>query len=358
MFRAVHADRAGRVIVSATTRPPFRRHRDGPLAQALPLPAGTDVVHLSGRGGNGSTDRRARELGPGRLAVAAVLPPGYLRTQLPAYADDPDKPDLSPRGYAALGRTRGDLVVAVSHSSPAPERTTCRAEPDRRRGQRALRERPAGRLVRQLARCATRVLVPRGRERVLPTLGVRASRRRRRRTSIRRQRSRRASTAKPTSPRARGIPRDRGGDRRRVAIEHVASGGTLLVVRAGLRGRAAARRSPARGRDATHPRRNALRHDPPRDERLVAGGAAPTRDDRARRGHDPSRLRARGHVRDAAPAARATASPTFAHRSASPPSSGSRRACSSRSLPGVFDRTEEIEALVSLRASCPREAPC
>ena len=62
----------------------------GPLAHAIRLPAGTEVVPLPGRTGIG-LDRsgRARELGAGRFGVAAIVPIGYLRIGLPAYEDDP-----------------------------------------------------------------------------------------------------------------------------------------------------------------------------------------------------------------------------------------------------------------------------
>ena len=76
----------------------------GPLAHAIRLPPGTDVVPLPGRTGIG-LDRSGRphELGAGRFGVAAIVPTGFLRTALPAYADDLAAPTLAARAYAALG---------------------------------------------------------------------------------------------------------------------------------------------------------------------------------------------------------------------------------------------------------------
>ncbi len=85
-----------------------------PFSDVLRLPAGATVLHLEREAETLDRTGRARRVGPGRLAVAAVLPPGHLRTQLPAYADAPDKPDLAPRAYAAVAADdAGDLVVAA-----------------------------------------------------------------------------------------------------------------------------------------------------------------------------------------------------------------------------------------------------
>jgi len=55
-----------------------------PLERAIPVPAGTELVPLADRAAIG-LDRRGepRSLGPTRWAVAAILPPGYVRTHLP-----------------------------------------------------------------------------------------------------------------------------------------------------------------------------------------------------------------------------------------------------------------------------------
>ena len=128
-----------------------------PFADAIPLPAGAAVQHLERDAETLDRTGRARRVGPGRLAVAAVLPRGYLRTQLPAYADAPDRPDLAPRAYAAVAADdAGALVVAAvvvdrdpTHAVDAYPKADIAA-----RVNEALRSRPGDRLVRQLARCA------------------------------------------------------------------------------------------------------------------------------------------------------------------------------------------------------------
>ncbi|HET9808100.1 MAG TPA: radical SAM protein [Candidatus Limnocylindria bacterium] len=157
MYRAVHADRAGRVIVSDHAAAAFDGAATVPFSDAVRLPTGATVMHIEREAETLDRSARARRVGPGRLAVAAILPPGFLRTQLPAYADAPDKPDLTPRGYTAVAADdAGDLVVAAllidrdpTHDVDAYPRAEIAAKVND-----ALRSRPADRLVRQLARCA------------------------------------------------------------------------------------------------------------------------------------------------------------------------------------------------------------
>lgn len=128
-----------------------------PLANGIPLPSGTDVVHLPGRAGIG-LDRtgRARELGPGRWGVAAIVPIGYLRTGLPAYADDLSAPPLRPRAYAAVGADpSGELVVAAVALEADAGSADGRSAPDLVARITAMqRAHPSSRVLRQLARCA------------------------------------------------------------------------------------------------------------------------------------------------------------------------------------------------------------
>jgi pyruvate-formate lyase-activating enzyme len=157
VYRAVHADRAGRVIVSDHAAAAFDGAATVPFSDALRLPAGATVLHLEREAETLDRSGRARRVGPGRLAVAAVLPPGHVRTQLPAYADAPDKPDLMPRAYTAVAADdAGDLVVAAVLIDRDPTRdgdAYPKAEIATRVND-ALRSRPVDRLVRQLARCA------------------------------------------------------------------------------------------------------------------------------------------------------------------------------------------------------------
>src|SRR5256885_8859067 len=118
MFSAVHSDRSGRLVVAADYYSAAMSDGSaiGSLLGAVPLPTGTEVVHLPGRLGIG-LDRtgRARELGQGRFGVAAILPLGYLRIGLPAYEDDLGSAALRPRAYAAVGAdASGQLVVSAA----------------------------------------------------------------------------------------------------------------------------------------------------------------------------------------------------------------------------------------------------
>ncbi|TME76325.1 MAG: radical SAM protein [Chloroflexi bacterium] len=157
MYRAVHADRAGRVIVSDYAAAGFDGASTVPFADPVRLPTGATVLHIEREAETLDRSGRARGVGAGRLAVAAILPPGHLRTQLPAYADETDKPDLPPRAYAAVAADdAGDLMVAALLIDRDPTRDID-AYPKAEIAAKvndALRSRPADRLVRQLARCA------------------------------------------------------------------------------------------------------------------------------------------------------------------------------------------------------------
>jgi pyruvate-formate lyase-activating enzyme len=158
MFGAVHSDRSGRLVVAADyTAAMSDGSSVGPLANALPLPAGSDVVHLPGRAAIG-LDRagRARELGPGRFGVAAIVPVGYLRLGLPAYADDQGQPLLRPRAYAAVGAdASGELVVSAVALEAEASSADGRSAPDlAARITATQRDHPSNRVLRQLARCA------------------------------------------------------------------------------------------------------------------------------------------------------------------------------------------------------------
>jgi pyruvate-formate lyase-activating enzyme len=157
MFSAVHSDRSGRVVVAADYSAAMSDGAIGPLLAALPLPTGTEVVHLPGRLGIG-LDRtgRPREFGQGRFGVAAILPIGYLRLSLPAYIDDLGSPALRPRAYAAVGADpSGQLVVSAVALDPDAGAVDGRSTPDlAARITATQRDQPSSRVLRQLARCA------------------------------------------------------------------------------------------------------------------------------------------------------------------------------------------------------------
>jgi pyruvate-formate lyase-activating enzyme len=158
MFSAVHSDRSGRLVVAADYSAAMSDGAQvGPLVRALPLPAGTEVIHLPGRAGLG-IDRsgRARELGQGRFGVAAILPIGFLRMSLPAYVDDLGAPPLRPRAYAAVGAdSSGQIVVSATALDPDAAAVDGRSAPDLvARITATQRDHPSSRVLRQLARCA------------------------------------------------------------------------------------------------------------------------------------------------------------------------------------------------------------
>ena len=79
------------------------------------MPAGTTLMHLPGRIplGRSAADAAVPVEEPGSLAVAAVLPPGYLRTWLPALLEQAKAPVLPLFGYAAVASVGGEPHVAA-----------------------------------------------------------------------------------------------------------------------------------------------------------------------------------------------------------------------------------------------------
>jgi pyruvate-formate lyase-activating enzyme len=157
MYRAVHADRGGRILVADHAALAFDGAGFVPFADALPLPGGAVVVPVEREALAAERSGKPRRLGAGRLAAAALLPPGHLRTLLPAYIDATDRPDLGPRPYAAVAADdSGSLVVAAlridsdaTHDASAYPRADVAAKVAE-----GLRAHPGDRLWRQLARCA------------------------------------------------------------------------------------------------------------------------------------------------------------------------------------------------------------
>ena len=266
-----------------------------PFSDAVRLPTGASVTHVEREAETLDRSARARRVGPGRLAVAAVLPPGYLRTQLPAYADAPDKPDLTPRGYAAVAADdAGDLVVAAgllidrdpTHDVDAFPKAEIAAKVND-----ALRSRPADRLVRQLARCAReyacRAAANAFYRRWECALPVAAPSNEHPPASIA---PRLDGEADPREPAAFHATAEEVAT---LAIEHVTGGGTLLSF-----GRACEGEPLLAGRlleDAIRLIRAETRAG---TIHLETNGSSPaalrrTRDDGARRGDDPSHIRAR-----------------------------------------------------------------
>src|SRR5438445_9131982 len=114
--RLLYASANGRLRVHRSLEPVAGSGWEiGAADRLIPMPAGTTLMHLPGRfalgrTAAGSTVRVEEE---GALAVAAVLPPGYLRTWLPAYEDDGRPPVLPLFGYAAVAAIDGEPHVAA-----------------------------------------------------------------------------------------------------------------------------------------------------------------------------------------------------------------------------------------------------
>jgi wyosine [tRNA(Phe)-imidazoG37] synthetase (radical SAM superfamily) len=134
---------------------------DGPAFDCawIPLPEGARVTSLPGRLAlaretSGEQVRLSPDAG---WAVAAVLPPGYTRTLLPAFEEDDEVEVLPVFGYAALAFRGGRPVVAATRTDPLEW-----WQPRHFRGrdihgaiEQAGREMPGNRLVGHLSRCAT-----------------------------------------------------------------------------------------------------------------------------------------------------------------------------------------------------------
>lgn len=147
MYASVHADRTGRVLVSADREAAAMGGTSAlPMVEAIPLPRDAEVVALPREAIALDRGGRPRPLGRDRSAVGALVP-GHTRLLFPAYADEPSAPPLDARPYAAVAAdARGDLVVAAARPAALDE-----APPAA--GPAALRTFPANALARQLARC-------------------------------------------------------------------------------------------------------------------------------------------------------------------------------------------------------------
>jgi pyruvate-formate lyase-activating enzyme len=158
--RLLYATGDGRLRVHSSLRALARSGWEiGPPDRLIPLPEGATLVHLPGRVPLARTTEG--ETVPinedGAVAVAAVMPPGYLRTMLPAYLNESDAPVLPLYGYAAVADVDGAPHVAGVRTDrwsawdpQADDRR--RIGPAIRAAGRAL---PDNRLVPHLATCAT-----------------------------------------------------------------------------------------------------------------------------------------------------------------------------------------------------------
>lgn len=165
MFSAVHSDRSGRVYVSADWGAcAFDGARTIELDTVVPLPDGATLVPLAREAEGLDRLGRVRPIGASRWALGAVLPAGYTRTLHPAYRDEGLRESpLAPLATAAVcADDSGALYVAAVPTSPVAAARTASAagagaQPGgagAQPGSAAAQARPGNRLARQLARCA------------------------------------------------------------------------------------------------------------------------------------------------------------------------------------------------------------
>lgn len=158
--RLLYASPRGQLRVHRSLEPVARSGWEiGVADRLIPMPAGTTLMHLPGRAPLGRTaaGSTAGVEEDGALAVAAVLPPGYLRTWLPAYEEEAGAPVLPLFGYAAVAAVDGEPQVAAMRTDrwsdwdPLAEDRQ-HVERGIRAGRQAL---PDSRLLRHLETCAT-----------------------------------------------------------------------------------------------------------------------------------------------------------------------------------------------------------
>lgn len=125
----------------------------------IPLPEGASVLSLPGRlalarDEEGEQVRLSPDAG---WAAAAVLPPGYTRTLLPAYEEEAGADVLPVFGYAALAFRRGRPVVAAVRTDELRwwQPGEFRGRDIRAAIAAAHSDLPGNRLVAHLERCAT-----------------------------------------------------------------------------------------------------------------------------------------------------------------------------------------------------------
>ena len=131
------------------------------ISRWIPLPPKATLMHLPGRRGLGanSTTGAVAEI-PSRhpLAVAAVLPVGYLRLLFPAYHQDGRLPQrtLPLYGYTAVADLEGEIVVAAEQTDDFAPWTRDRPSQAalERQVESLQRRMPMSRVVAQLSVCA------------------------------------------------------------------------------------------------------------------------------------------------------------------------------------------------------------
>ena len=138
-----------------------------PASELVPLPKGSQLFTLPGRIPIGWDEERGAFLPLRKLelekkereciAVAAFLPPGYIRTLLPATQLKPKAPTLPLWAYSAVGWKDGKFWATGLFIDPNPQWSPKYFQNDsllKRKARTLLSKNPENRLLRQLSRCA------------------------------------------------------------------------------------------------------------------------------------------------------------------------------------------------------------
>jgi pyruvate-formate lyase-activating enzyme len=136
-------------------------------SELAPLPKGSQLFTLPGRIPVGWDEEKRSFISSGKvelrskevecIAVAAFLPPGYIRTLLPATKLEPKAPTLPLWAYSAVGWKDGKFWATGLFIDPDPHWNPKYFENDRflkRKVHTFLSEAPKNRLFQQLSRCA------------------------------------------------------------------------------------------------------------------------------------------------------------------------------------------------------------
>ena len=139
-----------------------------PLSELVPLPTGSQLFTMPGRipvgwDGDSAAFVPSEKVKIGRkeracTAVAAFLPPGYVRSLLPATSKGSDGPVLPLWAYSSVGWKKGRFWATGIFLDPNPHWNPRYFQNDRRlKAQIDLfsKRQPENRLLRQLTRCAT-----------------------------------------------------------------------------------------------------------------------------------------------------------------------------------------------------------
>jgi pyruvate-formate lyase-activating enzyme len=122
----------------------------------IPLPEGAELMLLPARNALARKGGRETVIAKGLLAVAAMLPPGYTRTFLPAFSKEEVSPQLPLYGYAAVAIYQDQIYVAAMQSDDNAKWNPCLYNTGdlKRKVSRVREDLPGNRIVEQLAGCS------------------------------------------------------------------------------------------------------------------------------------------------------------------------------------------------------------